>query len=167
MATLSVSGVPTNVFTFLGFPPTRASDRSAWFETLRTAGHTVVFYEAPHRLLSTLEELERVIGDRPVVVGRELTKAHEELVRGPISTVRSGLRRISGEFTVVVDVGLTTEKMAPTELSPAVARFEFGDLTDRGGLTRRQAISALSKKHAVPAKRIYELLEASKATSGE
>lgn len=167
LATLSVSGLPTGAFTFLGFPPTRASDRSAWFEKLRTAGHTVIFYEAPHRLLSTLEELERVVGDRPIVVGRELTKAHEELVRGPNSQVRSGLRHISGEFTVVLDVGQTTGKQPSAELKPTAARAEFGELTESKGLTRRQAISALSKRHAVSARRIYELLEASKATSGD
>jgi 16S rRNA (cytidine1402-2'-O)-methyltransferase len=167
IATLSVSGLPTDVFTFLGFPPTRASDRAAWFDRLRTAGHTVVFYEAPHRVLATLEELERQIGDRPIALARELTKAHEELVRGPISIVRAGIGRMAGEFTIVVDVGQIPEHSRRQALDPAAARAEFGELTNSGGLTRRQAISTLSKRHAVPAKRIFELLEASKRTSGE
>jgi len=167
IATLSVSGLSTGAFTFLGFPPTRASDRSVWFEKLRTAGHTVIFYESPHRLLSTLDELERVIGDRPVVVGRELTKAHEELVRGPISSVRTRLQRVAGEFTIVVDVGHMPEIGRQAPLDAATARTEFGYLTNNTGLTRRQAISTLSKRHAVSAKRIFELLEASKPVSGE
>jgi 16S rRNA (cytidine1402-2'-O)-methyltransferase len=166
IATLSVSGLPTEAFTFLGFPPSRASDRAAWFDKLRTAGHTVVFYESPHRLLGTLEELERLIGDRPIVLGRELTKAHEELVRGPISQVRDRIHRIVGEFTVVVDVGHMPELTCNEPLTATSARAEFGDLTNNG-LTRRQAISTLSKRHAIPAKRIFELLEASKRTSGE
>jgi len=167
IATLSVSGLPTEVFTFLGFPPTRASNRAAWFDKLRAAGHTVIFYEAPHRLLGTLDELEQLIGDRPIALGRELTKAHEELVRGPISSVRSGISHLAGEFTVVVDVGHITELSRQPTLDAASARLEFGELTNNVGLTRRQAISRLSKRHAMPAKRIYELLEASKRTSGE
>jgi 16S rRNA (cytidine1402-2'-O)-methyltransferase len=167
IATLSVSGLPSSAFTFLGFPPTRASDRAAWFDKLRTAGHTVVFYESPHRLLATLEELERIIGDRPAVLGREVTKAHEELVRGPISGLRSAIKRVAGEFTIVVDVGLTTEFEQPPALDAAAARIEFGYLTNNGGLTRRQAISRLSKRHGIPAKRIYELLEATKSVSGK
>jgi 16S rRNA (cytidine1402-2'-O)-methyltransferase len=167
IATLSVSGLPTGAFTFLGFPPTRSSDRARWFERLRTAGHTVIFYESPHRLLETLEELQRLIGDRSIVIGRELTKAHEELVRGPISVVRSGLHHVAGEFTVVIDMGDTPDLRIPAPLDAATARAEFGDLTNDGGLTRRQAISTLSKRHALPARRIYELLEASKSVSGE
>jgi 16S rRNA (cytidine1402-2'-O)-methyltransferase len=166
IATLSVSGLPTGAFTFLGFPPTRSFDRVEWFERLRSAGHTVVFYESPHRLLGTLEELERVVGDRPVAVGRELTKTHEELVRGPISRVRAALRHIAGEFTVVLDLGETTDQMAPRALDAASARIEFGYLTNNDGLTRRQAIATLSRRHRLSAKRIYELLEASKLISG-
>jgi 16S rRNA (cytidine1402-2'-O)-methyltransferase len=166
IATLSVSGLPTEAFTFLGFPPTRSSDRNAWFERLRTAGHTVIFYESPHRLRETLDQLERVVGDRPIVIGRELTKAHEELVRGPISIVRARLPRLVGEFTIVLDLGEKPDITPRFELDAAQARAEFGDLTNNGGCTRRQAISTLSKRHALPAKRIYELLEASKPLSG-
>jgi 16S rRNA (cytidine1402-2'-O)-methyltransferase len=166
IATLSVSGLPTDAFTFLGFPPTRSSDRTIWFEKLRNTGHTVIFYESPHRLLGTLEELERIVGDRPVVIGRELTKAHEELVRGPISTVRAGLPHAVGEFTVVLDLGETTDLRPRPTLDAPTARAEFGYLTDNEGFTRRQAIATLSKRHALPAKRIYELLEASKPVSG-
>jgi 16S rRNA (cytidine1402-2'-O)-methyltransferase len=167
IATLSVSGLPTGAFTFLGFPPTRASDRTAWFQRLRTAGHTVVFYESPHRVLSTLEELERVIGDRSVAVGREITKAHEELVRGPISVVRRDLHRTTGEFTIVVDVGLIPETFGPVGLDASTARAEFCGLTENEGLTRRQAISTLSKRYSMSARQIYQLLEASKPASGE
>jgi 16S rRNA (cytidine1402-2'-O)-methyltransferase len=111
--------------------------------------------------------LQRLIGDRSIVIGRELTKAHEELVRGPISVVRSGLHHVAGEFTVVIDIGDTPDFSIPASLDAATARAEFGELTNDGGLTRRQAISTLSKRHALPARRIYELLEASKSVSGE
>ena len=85
LAVLAASGFPADTFLFLGFPPTRSKDRTLWFERLRTASGTVVFFEAPHRLSRTLSEIAQSVGDFPVVVGRELTKIHEEFVRGPIS----------------------------------------------------------------------------------
>jgi 16S rRNA (cytidine1402-2'-O)-methyltransferase len=166
IATLSVSGFPSNSFTFLGFPPTRSNDRDAWFEELRAAGRTVIFYEAPHRLMTTLDDLQRAIGDRPVVVGRELTKSHEELVRGPISAIRERLNHVVGEFTVVVDVGHQPETSPTIALDAASAIAEFREMTKFGSVTRRQAISALSKRHRVSARRVYELLEEGKG-SGE
>ena len=85
IAALTVSGLPTDSFCFLGFPPTRSKARSEWFERVRSIGGTVVFFEAPHRIRETLGELQREVGDCQVAVCRELTKKHEELVRGPIS----------------------------------------------------------------------------------
>ena len=79
-AALAASGLPSTTFTFLGFPPTRLNDRNRWFETLRDAGRTVVFFEAPHRIRETLEQLRHFIGDRPISLCREMTKRHEELV---------------------------------------------------------------------------------------
>src|SRR4051794_37495868 len=101
---LSVAGLRDQTFTFLGFPPTRSSDRTAWLEQVRMAGRTVVFFESPHRIRATLDDLLRSIGDRPVLVARELTKAHEQLVRGPITLALQRLREPQGEFTIVVDV---------------------------------------------------------------
>ena len=101
IAALAASGLPADTFVFLGFPPTRSKARSDWFERARAVGGTVVFFEAPHRIRETLGELRRVAGDCPVVVCRELTKIHEELVRGPISEVLDRLDAPVGEFTVV------------------------------------------------------------------
>ena len=105
LAALAASGLPTETFLFLGFPPVKAKDRLAWFETVRSANRTVVFFESPHRIRSTLEQLLVLVGDCQVSIGRELTKAHEELVRGPISAVIGSLAEARGEFTVVVDIG--------------------------------------------------------------
>ena len=109
MAALAVSGLPTDTFTFLGFPPVKGSERSRWFDEVRAAGRTVVFFEAPHRIRQTLQQLLDALGDAEIAVGRELTKAHEELVRGPISVVIGSLGEPRGEYTVVVDVGHITD----------------------------------------------------------
>src|SRR6185369_5030487 len=87
MAAIAASGLSTDSFAFLGFPPIKAKDRKGWFERLRRTGGVAVFFEAPHRIQATLTELMTAIGDQYVVVGRELTKVHEQLVKGPISTV--------------------------------------------------------------------------------
>src|SRR5919204_4904390 len=85
MAALSASGVPTREFTFLGFPPPRSKDRKAWLSAAVAEPRTVVFFEAPHRIASTLAELGELTGGRIVAGARELTKAHEELVVGLIT----------------------------------------------------------------------------------
>src|SRR3954451_16638079 len=84
LAALASSGLATDSFTFLGFPPTRSKDRKLWFAKARAVGGTIVFFEAPHRLRLTLEELRRSVGECDVVVARELTKGRGPVVRGRI-----------------------------------------------------------------------------------
>src|SRR5262245_60396075 len=99
IAALVVSGFSTESFVFLGFPPIRSKDRAAWLERLRSTRDTVVFYEAPHRIRRTLDEVRQVVGDCNTLIGRELTKIHEELVIGPISDISSRPFKTQGEFT--------------------------------------------------------------------
>src|SRR4030095_15459950 len=105
LAALSSSGIAADCFAFLGFPPIKAKDRASWFRRLQTSAGAAVFFEAPHRIKRTLADLQQLVGDRQVVVGRELTKVHEELVRGPISAVGERLQSAKGEVTVVIFIG--------------------------------------------------------------
>ena len=165
VAALSVSGLATDSFTFLGFPPTKAKDRISWFDRLRRSGPTVVFYEAPHRIQRTLEEIQAKIGDVPIVLARELTKAHEELVRGPISSVLRKNLTALGEFTIVVNVGHLTEGDILSPAQPPSDQLivaEFGRLTTNRVNTRRQAIAALSRKYGLSARHTYRVLEEAK-----
>jgi len=162
IAALAVSGLPIDSFSFLGFPPARSKARSEWFDRVRAVGATIVFFEAPHRIRQTLDELRREIGDCPVVVCRELTKVHEELVRGPISQVLTRLDAPLGEFTVVANIGHTTEIARIAPLSPEEAFVAFGDLTNSGKLSRRAAVAALAKRHKLGANAVYKLIEAGK-----
>jgi 16S rRNA (cytidine1402-2'-O)-methyltransferase len=165
MATLSASGLGGDSFLFLGFPPTKAKDRSDWMERLRQAESIAIFYEAPHRIVATLEQIKATIGDAYVVIGRELTKAHEELVRGPISRVLSGGITPKGEFTVVVDVGQIPDIKAACgsdEVRKTDLVIEFGRMTADDTRTRRQVISALAKKYGLTARQAYEAVEAAK-----
>jgi len=162
LTALAASGLPTDSFTFLGFPPTRSKDRKIWFDRAKAVNGTLVFFEAPHRIVQTLEELRRMAGDCEVAIGRELTKAHEELVRGPISTVLLNLKETRGEFTVVVNIGQLTENIETGPPTDETVAVEFGEMTAKPGVTRRKAISALARKHGMAANDVYEALERAK-----
>jgi 16S rRNA (cytidine1402-2'-O)-methyltransferase len=156
---LAASGIGCQTFTFLGFPPIRMTDRKRWMAELQSAGRPVVFFEAPHRIRETLEQVKRIVGDRYVSVARELTKTHEEFVRGPISSVLEQLTTPIGEFTVVVDIGRTTDIAVAAPASPEILSAELGEMTISGGLSRRQAISRLARTHGMPPNEVYEAIE--------
>jgi 16S rRNA (cytidine1402-2'-O)-methyltransferase len=162
VASLAVSGFPSDTFCFLGFPPTTSRLRATWFEQLQLRGGTVVFYEAPHRILRTLTELQQRVGDREILVCRELTKAHEQLVRGPISVALQSLQSVKGEFTVVVNLGHMIEMahVAPPEDSKLAD--EFYHLTETAGISRREAVAAVAKRHSLSRNLVYRSLENAK-----
>src|SRR5262249_28499566 len=96
---------------------------------------------------------------------RELTKAHEELVRGPITNILSGALTTKGEFTVVIDIGRITDNTASSVTREAMITdliTEFGRMTIQASQTRRQVISALGKKYGLSARQAYEAVEAAK-----
>jgi 16S rRNA (cytidine1402-2'-O)-methyltransferase len=159
---LAASGFPSQSFTFLGFPPTRSKDRRNWFVRVQQAGGTIVFYEAPHRIRETLLDLRRTVGDCPVLVCRELTKTHEELVRGPISDVLNARIAERGEFTVVlnlVEQHNTARQQAPTGQSLS---HELGEITERERISKRKAINVIARRHGMPPNEVYSLLEKAK-----
>ena len=148
MAAVSASGLSPDSFTFLGFPPTRSKARKKWFDRLRRCSDVAVFFEAPHRVISTLTELREMVGDCYVSVGRELTKIHEELVKGHISEVVARIADPRGEFTIVAEIGPITEMNRPSD--------EMADGS------RRQLMAAVAKSHGVTANELYQALEAVK-----
>jgi 16S rRNA (cytidine1402-2'-O)-methyltransferase len=101
---LVLSGLPTDSFHFFGFLPPKGAKRNKRLEEIKALRGTIVLYEAPHRLLRTLQDIRDYWGERQVVVARELTKTYEEVIRGEIAAVLEGLqgRKIRGEITLVV-----------------------------------------------------------------
>lgn len=148
LAALSASGYGGDNFSFLGFPPTRSKDRNKWFERLCRAPMPAVFFEAPHRIRRTLEDLRQAIGDREVVVAREITKAHEQLVKRPISQAIVEVGEPRGEFTVLINIGQTPD------ITPA--------LTAEESSSRRQAVAAVAKAHGLTANQLYAAIENAK-----
>ena len=163
VAALSAAGASTGAFTFLGFPPTRSKDRISWLESLRSINHAVVFFEAPHRIRETLQQLVPVVGDCPVVVCRELTKIHEEFVRGPISSALETAWETKGELTVVLDLGRKSEN--GESLSPAsdLDLFnELGHIAEQRLSSRRKALNLLARKYRMTPNQVYEAVERAK-----
>ncbi len=151
VAALSVSGLPTDRFLFLGFLPAKASARQKALAALVGARETLVFYESPVRILETLADLEATLGDREAFLGRELTKLHEEHLRGPLSSVRAGLSKresVRGEVVLV----LAGAGEAP--LTGESAEVLFGRLVD-AGKTRREAVKEVARALALPAREVY------------
>ena len=119
LAALVASGLPPYPFTFAGFPPPKSGKRRTLYKEWAPLGHTLIFFESPHRLLGSLEDALAILGDRPVAVARELTKLHEEILRGPLSAVLETLRgraALKGEFVVVV--GAQRDASASPATSP-------------------------------------------------
>ena len=157
LAALAVSGLVKNQFTFLGFPPNRSSARKKWLRTLTSETRPLIIFEAPHRLLGSLQDMAEVLGNRQVTVCREMTKAHQELVNGPILSVIEQLGRPRGEFTIVV---------APsTEPMPAVKNQNVLDYFGQIAYSRsskREAIKEVAKKYGLKPGAIYKILEENK-----
>jgi 16S rRNA (cytidine1402-2'-O)-methyltransferase len=111
---ISASGMPSDEFTFVGFLPSKQHARREKLKSVANLTCTVVFYEAPHRILATLEDVLAVLGDREVCVAREITKIHEEFLFGKLSEVISRVKPL-GEFVVVL--GGATEMREPAPLT--------------------------------------------------
>jgi 16S rRNA (cytidine1402-2'-O)-methyltransferase len=107
LAALVASGLPPYPFAFAGFPPSKSGKRRTFFRTWAAFSHTLIIYESPHRLLASLDDALTEMGDRPAAVARELTKLHEEVLRGPLSVLREELARrasLKGEIVVVLGI---------------------------------------------------------------
>lgn len=162
LTALASSGFPASPFVFAGFAPTRSKDRMIWFEALSNDRRTLVFFEAPHRILRTLREAATFLGKRQIAVCRELTKIHEELVIGPINEVLETLSVPRGEYTVVIEP--LEHEAAPhrSETSDATLAEEFGCLTETSSLDRRAVVRRLAERHGMRSRDVYQALERAK-----
>jgi 16S rRNA (cytidine1402-2'-O)-methyltransferase len=159
LAALSVSGFEADTFTFMGFPPVRSKDRAEWFDAVRGAGRTVVFFEAPHRILATLQEFQAVIGNCDVVVAREMTKVHEAFVKGPISEILERVSAAKGEFTIVADIGHVAKYVGDSAVRAEVIVDMFHQMTENKKMSRRRAISELARRYGRNSREVYSIIE--------
>ncbi len=151
LAALAAAGLPTDAFRFCGFLPPKTSQRRKALDEVRAETCTLVFYEAPHRILETLSDIAAVLGDRPVVVARELTKLHEEFLRGNAEQVRGRLAErpsVKGEITLVIGKG--SPAAASTPVNQAVRELE------EQGMPRMDAIKQVARERGLSKRDVYK-----------
>ncbi|HWF48914.1 MAG TPA: 16S rRNA (cytidine(1402)-2'-O)-methyltransferase [Bryobacteraceae bacterium] len=155
LAALTGSGLPVDQFRFIGFLPPKTTQRRKLFEDLSGDLGTIVAYESPHRILSTLDDLEAVLGTRRIVLARELTKVHEEFLRGTASDLRQNLQNrpaIKGEFTLLI--AKADHADIPETVDPLQ---EIQRLQTETGVDRKEAIKAVAKRLGLPKREVYRL----------
>jgi 16S rRNA (cytidine1402-2'-O)-methyltransferase len=152
IAALSISGFSTDAFIFRGFLPVKESQRLKELQNLSLDPRTIVLYEAPHRILETLADIEETFHDRMTVVIREITKFYEEVFRGTVSDVLERLEssKIAGEYVVVLE-GRPEEKRNTTE----DALVEIRTLMRRG-LGRKEAVKRIAGEYGISKKELYD-----------
>jgi len=150
---LSASGLPTDRFAFEGFIPAKKQERRARLQELKNDARTLVFYEAPHRLNESLQDMHQIFGERQIAIGRELSKVHEEFLRGTVSEVMARLadREVKGEITIVVH-GCTDE----CQVSEENIGTEIRRLIDEG-MGMKDISELLGERYHVSKRQIYQL----------
>jgi 16S rRNA (cytidine1402-2'-O)-methyltransferase len=156
------SGFTLVPFTMWGFAPNRPKARKHWLTELSNTSHTFSFFEVPHRIRETLVEAGPIFGIRPIVLARELTKVHQEFLRGTAAALSASNFKAQGEFTVVVGKSINASSINEIPIADAKVTAEFGQLTNVDGLTRRAAISALARKYGRSARDVYSAIERGK-----
>jgi len=157
------SGFPLEPFTVFGFPPVKGRARTLWLEQVASIPHSVSFFEAPHRIRKTLGEMTALLGVRPIMAGRELTKAHQEFIRGTAESILGQMSDPRGEYTVILGPA-PAETGIVSVASDQDIYAEFGHKTENSGATRRDRVSAIARKHGRPAKEIYAIIEKLKSS---
>ena len=152
-AVLSASGLPTDRFVFEGFLPAKKKERRARLQRLRSERRTLVFYEAPHRLKESLEDLCDILGDRDVVLAREVSKVHEEFWRGLLSDARreASRRKLLGEITLVVKGGSSETDVTAEQLKHEIFKLK------QEGMRVKEIADCLGEKYHYPKKEVYRL----------
>lgn len=153
---LAASGITPMPFTFAGFTPHRSGERLDFYRELVAAGHTIVVYESPERLVGSLEDALEVFGDAEACVAREMTKLHEEIARGTLHELLHRFRErdnVRGEITLVIGARREPQAVASTE--DVIAEFERLRAT---GMRRNDAVKAVAEKFGLRKNDVYKTL---------
>jgi 16S rRNA (cytidine1402-2'-O)-methyltransferase len=157
IAALSASGLPTDKFSFLGFLPPKSGQRRRVLEA-QAHEDTTIYYEAPHRIAEALEDIEAILGpETPIVVAREVTKLHEEFLRGTVAGVRMQMAvrdPLKGEITLLI--GKPAAK-ADEQIDLATITLELQALLD-AGVPRMDAIKQIARSHGLGKREVYRLI---------
>lgn len=150
VAALSVSGLSTEEFAFIGFLPSRQGQRQKALEALSLEGRTLVFYESPHRVVDALIDMVKAFGPRRAALFKELTKLHEEVYRGSLTEILDALEEavVAGEYVVVVE-GKGREAPSPEEALDEVSALM------KKGIGRKESVNAVAARYGLSKKELY------------
>jgi 16S rRNA (cytidine1402-2'-O)-methyltransferase len=152
VAALSLSGLPTEEFTFLGFLPSRKIQRRKILRDLSLERRTLIFYEAPHRVVETLADMEVIFGNRRAALVKEITKIHEEVLRGTIPEILNELKttRIAGEYVIIVEGRMEENKPVTADILSEIR------VLIKKGLGRKEAVKKVAGEYGLSKKELYD-----------
>ncbi|MDD2591941.1 MAG: 16S rRNA (cytidine(1402)-2'-O)-methyltransferase [Erysipelotrichaceae bacterium] len=151
LCALVASGLPVKPFTFIGFLDTQDKESKYQLECVKKLRHTLVFYEAPHRIMKTLNKMLTILGDRHVCLAREITKKHEEFLRGKISELLTINEPLKGEIVIIVEGDNSENK-------PDVTLYQIKEMIEHciaSGMSASMAIKEVSQKTGIAKNEIY------------
>ena len=153
---LIASGMSTREFSFIGFLSALKKDRKYKLEDIKYETRTLIFYEAPHKLKNTLEDMLEILGDRNIVLARELTKIYEEFIRGKISEIIQRMDEVKGEFVIIVEGNDESKKDIELKELNNLSLEEHYKFYEKNGISKKEIIKHIAKDRGVNKNEIYQ-----------
>lgn len=153
---LIASGLSTREFSFIGFLSAVKKEKKEKLEEIKYETRTLILYEAPHKLKGTLEMILEVLGDRRIVLARELTKIHEEFIRDNVSSIIDKIKTIKGEFVILIEGSSVSKRDIEEENMNNLSLEEHYDLYEGQGLSKKEIIKKIAKDRNVNKNKIYQ-----------
>ncbi len=151
---LIASGLDTKEFAFYGFLSIHKKLKKEKLEQIKKENKTVILYEAPHKLLTTLKDIQEIVGDRYIVIARELTKIHEEFIRGTVSEILETYTEPKGEHIILIEKSAEKEEESQKE-ETIEERYAYYKAQ---GFTKNEIIKKIAKERGVPKNEIYQYI---------
>ncbi len=153
---LIASGMSSKEFEFIGFLSANKKEKREKLEEIKFETRTLIFYEAPHKLQITLESMLEILGDRNIVLARELTKIHEEFIRGKISTILEQIVDIKGEFVIIVEGNSVSKKDIELDNLNEQTLEEHYEFYEKQGLDKKEIVKKIAKDRNTNKNEIYQ-----------
>lgn len=153
---LIASGLNTREFCFVGFLSAEKKEKKEKLEELKYETKTLIFYEAPHKLKGTLELMYEILGDRKIALAREITKIHEEFIRGNISGILEKIDLIKGEFVILIEGSSKSKKDIEKNAIKEMTLEEHYEMYEKQGLSKKEIIKKIAKDRNVSKNEIYQ-----------
>ena len=153
---LITSGMKTREFVFIGFLPVNKSEKLQKLENIKMYEQTIILYEAPHKLINTLEVIKDVLGDRNIVLAREITKIHEEYIRGKVSEIISNINNPKGEFVILIEGNSQSVEEEKIEFLNNISLEEHYEFYEKQGYDKKEIIKKIAKDRKTNKNEIYQ-----------